>query len=310
MSIYNAQYLPTTSYPTLAPTPQPQPYHTHTHYDNSSHIHHHRSSHKKDKYFYIRRRSTRHARPSYDLIRTSHPPHTSHQAQQQVPYSTPAQSPIYPQLAYQQSPYSQPQYPVLQPQQQPPYLPHLALFPQPTPQHNQAAYPPAPISSAATYGSYSTLPISPVPSSSPIPSYDRDVDARDMRDQSARVGQGQNQRTHVSLNFPSTSMSSWTGEERRRRFLRVGDLPLAGEEEEDEVEELRRGVERLRMGERERQRAVRERAEAVRRLELEEERERERRRLWAGRGQGLRRYSVVVPERSFDGFEGRREGRY
>lgn len=105
-------------------------------------------------------------------------------------------------------------------------------------------------------------------------------------------------------------MSSWTGEERRRRFLRVGDLPLAGEEEEDEVEELRRGVERLRMGERERQRAVRERAEAVRRLELEEERERERRRLWAGRGQGLRRYSVVVPERSFDGFEGRREGRY
>lgn len=88
-------------------------------------------------------------------------------------------------------------------------------------------------------------------------------------------------------------------------------MPLAGEEdEEDEVEELRRGVERLRMGERERQRAERERAEAARRLELEEERERGGPRLRAGRGQRLRRYSVVVPERSFDGFEGRREGWY
>ncbi|KAF4549742.1 Hypothetical protein D9617_20g027980 [Elsinoe fawcettii] len=289
-------------------------YSTSTDLSNHNHYHSHRSK-TKEKYYLIRRRRTTHSRPSYDLIRTSNPRYaqTQHPAQAQQPDFPPP-------LAYMQtpSPFQQQLMPAMHQAQPGPYAHSLC------PQH--ASYPSTPNTGAATHGStYGSPYTSPHPTqhsspySSSFPAHGN-IHSSDGRELSSRATQ--NQQTRVELNFPSTS-SMDLHPRKEPRFMRLHDL--AGDEEDGEMERLKRDLDavdldrrdeevghrsrsaRQRDGERNRLEKERferlnrlERLERLRRDESDRARENERYRLGCGR-----RYSVVVPDRSDVGY-GRR----
>ncbi|PNS21916.1 hypothetical protein CAC42_514 [Sphaceloma murrayae] len=296
---------------------QGQPYHNHTHYDNSSHTNHHgHSKRRKDKYFLIRRRRTSHARPSYELVRTSNPNYAIPSVQGQTvlapPYGPPMQPMPQPALLVQQNYHPQGLSPMSYPGDQHLHTDHWSAPPQsPYPSPPPAATATAAAAAATARSTYSKRP--DLHSAREEHCHDNRADRDSGPEHFARAEQSQ--RTHVNVNLAPLVPSR----DSRPRFLRVCDL-------EDRVWELGRGVEELRVEEgrerlrrerdrdRERERLLgemqrarererereRERAERAQRERERDERERAEREyrygVWDGAG-----YRHVVPARSWDG---------